>query len=403
MTTSPPPRDGPSRREILAGIGTGAIATLAGCDADGTGGNTAPLYDGDWHAYGNGPLNRHRVTGGAPAPEASESLTPASWPYLPPVVHESTAYFATDERVVAVGTDGTEQWSRNLGVTVSGAPALDPERSRFYVPTAGATSNESEGPPASVVVLSLADGRTVDTFQVGSERTYGVTVVDGDVYARSATTCVRVGSDGTERWRQTFEPLVYDEYNLGDSTATQIPPAVTANGVYVPDRDAVVKLTPDTGEEVWRVAVDTPYAASVVDDSGVIQTGWQETVAVDHAGDVRWRRDLHSRAAAGIGDSEIYIVANDLHELDAATGETNWQAHLPSEGTAAPVVTDSAIIVAAGDVRAFRRTADGMLAPDRLQWQDSSVHATAYSSPVVADGRIFVSGNFGLAVLHDGP
>lgn len=403
MTTPNPPHSSRSRRGILAGIGTGAIATLAGCDALGSGRDTAPLHDGDWYSYGNGPLNRHRVSGGAPVPESSESLTPASWPYLPPAVHDSIAYFATDERVVAVGADGDEQWSRTLDITVSGVPALDPERSRLYVPTAGVpTSDEEEDSPASVVVLSLADGQTVDTFQVGSERTYGVTLSDGDVYVRSATACVRFGSDGTERWRQRLEPLVYDEYNLGDFTATQIAPAVTADGIYVPDRDAVAKLNPDTGEETWRVPVDTPYAASVVDDNGVIQTGYQETVAVDHTGEVRWRRNLHSRAAAGIGGSDIYVISSDLHELDAATGETNWQAHLPSEGTAAPVVTDSEVVVATGDVRAFRRTADGILAPDRLRWEDSSVHATAYSSPVVADGRIFVSGNFGLEVLHDG-
>jgi outer membrane protein assembly factor BamB len=251
-----------------------------------------------------------------------------------------------------------------------------------------------------VVVLSLADGQTVDTFPIGSERTYGVTLRDGELYARSATACVRVGPDGTERWRQPLEPLVYDEYNLGDGTATQIAPAVTTDGVYVPDRDAVVQLDPDTGSEVWRVPVDTPYAASAIDDSGVVQTGWQETVAVDHGGDVRWRRDLHSRAAAGSGGSDIYVIANDLHELDAATGETNWQAHLPAEGTAAPVVTDSAVLVAAGDVRAFRRSTGGAFGPDRNWWQESSIHATAYSSPVVADGRVFISGNIGLAVLH---
>jgi hypothetical protein len=80
MTTSPPA----TGRPIPAGIDTGAMATLAGCDAVESGGDTAPLYDGDWHAFGKGPLNRHRVSGGAPAPGSSESLTPASWPYLPP-------------------------------------------------------------------------------------------------------------------------------------------------------------------------------------------------------------------------------------------------------------------------------------------------------------------------------
>lgn len=95
---------------------------------------------------------------------------------------------------------------------------------------------------------------------------------------------------------------------------------------------------------------------------GVVQTGWQENVAVDHSGEARWRRNLHSRAGAAtptIGD--IYVAANDLQEINPETGETNWQAHLPSEGTDAPVVTDDDVLVVAGDVRVFRRKPDGFL------------------------------------------
>ncbi|MFB6184201.1 MAG: PQQ-binding-like beta-propeller repeat protein [Haloarculaceae archaeon] len=78
-------------------------------------------------------------------------------------------------------------------------------------------------------------------------------MVDGDVYARSATACVGLAPDGTERWRRPLDPLVYDEFNLGDSTATQVVPAVTDDGVYVPDRDALVGLDRETERERWRV------------------------------------------------------------------------------------------------------------------------------------------------------
>jgi len=131
----------------------------------------------------------------------------------------------------------------------------------------------------------------------------------------------------------------------------------------------LVRIDRETGKENWRVSVDTPYAATVVDDSGVIQTGWQEIVAVDHSGDVRWRRDLQSRASAGVAGSDIYVAADDLHELDASTGQTNWQAHLPDSATAAPVVTDTDVLVAAGDVRAFRRTVGDLFSTDRLRWR----------------------------------
>ncbi|MFC7044540.1 PQQ-binding-like beta-propeller repeat protein [Halobacteriaceae archaeon GCM10025711] len=400
MTPAEPPASRPSRRAFLAASGTAAATALAGCSALSDGDATGAFHDGDWHSYGNGPTNANRVAGGAPALVDHEPLAAAGWPYAPPVVHDGVAYFATERHVVAVAADGGERWSRRLGVAVSGAPAIDPDRGRLYVPTRVVRTTDGPDPaPASVTVLSL-DGDVLDTLRVGDDRTYGVTVVDGDVYARGASACVRLAPDGTERWRRPLDPLVYDEFNLGDSTATQVAPAVAEDGVYVPDRDALVELDPETGEERWRVPVDTPYAASVVDDRGVVQTGWQETVAVDHSGEVRWRRDLHSRAAAAASDGDVYVVAGDLHELDAATGETNWQAHLSSEGTAAPVVTDDDVLVVSGGVSAFRRDADGFLGPDRERWRTSSVHATEYASPVVAAGRVFATGPFGLLALQ---
>ncbi|MDT3433928.1 PQQ-binding-like beta-propeller repeat protein [Haloarcula sp. 1CSR25-25] len=374
---------------------------LAGCSALGENPDAAPFHDGDWRSYGNGPANTNRVASGVPEADDYDILTAGGWPYTPPVVHDGVVYFAADRQVVAVTPDGNEQWERRLDSEVSGAPALDPGRRRLYVPTRVVRTTDAPDPaPASVTVLSLADGEVIDTVRVGDRRTYGVTIAEGDVYARSATACVRFGSDGTERWRQPLDPLVYDEYNLGDFTATQVPPAVTADGVYVPDRNSLVKLDPESGEERWRVPVDTARAASVVDGEGVVQTGHQETVAVDHSGAVRWRRDLHSRAgAATAANGDIYVAAGDLHELDPRTGETTWQAHLPSEGTAAPVVTDEHVLVVTGDVRVFRRTTGGLLAPDREHWRMSSVHAVEYSSPVIAAGRTFVVGPAGLIAL----
>lgn len=390
-----------SRRALLAAVGTAAASTLAGCSALGEDSDPAPFHNGDWRSYGNGPANANRVASGVPKVDDNDSLTAGGWPYTPPVVQDGIVYFAADRRVVAVTPDGDEQWEKRLKNRVSGAPALDGGQSRLYVPTQATRTHDAPDPaPASVTILSLADGKVIETVRVGDRRTYGVTSAEDDVYVRSATACVRLGPDGTERWRQSLDPLVYDEYNLGDSTATQVAPAVTADGVYVPDQNAVVKFDPETGEQRWRISVETAYAPSVIDDEGVIQPGYRETVAVDHSGDIRWRRDLHSRAgAATAANGDIYVAAGDLHELDPETGETTWQAHLPSEGTAAPVVTDEAVLVVSGDVRVFRRETGGVLGPDRERWRFSSVHAVEYASPVIAAGRMFVVSPAGLVAL----
>jgi outer membrane protein assembly factor BamB len=391
-----------ARREVLAAAGAATMSSVAGCSALRSGPETQPVRDGDWLAYGNGPTNDNHVEGGAPSPDEHAVLTSAPWPYAPPVVHDGLVYFASGRQVTALTVGGTERWSSRLDVAVSGAPAVDPDRGRLYVPTRVVPTADGPDPaPASVTGISLADGEIIGAPRVGDDRTYGVTIDDGDVYARSATACVRLAPDGAERWRTSLDPLVYDGYNLGDSTATQIAPAVTQGGVYVPDRDALVKLDPATGEERWRVSVDTPYAASVVNPGlGVVQTGWQETVAVEPSGDVRWRRNLHSRAAATTTGADVYVVAGDLHELHGPTGETNWQTHLPSEGTAAPVVTDECVLAASGDLRAFHRDAEGLFAPDRVRWHTSSIHAATFSSPVVSAGRVFVVGPHGLLALR---
>ncbi|MFC6862885.1 PQQ-binding-like beta-propeller repeat protein [Halomicroarcula sp. GCM10025817] len=381
-----------------------ATAALSGCSALAPDSGTVPFHDGDWHSFANGPTNPNRVPGGAPESSEGSVLAGASWPYAPPAVHDGVAYFVSEREGVAVTVDGVEQWSQSLEGELSGAPAIDPARDRLYVPTRIVPATSGPDPaPAFVAVLSLGDGSVRDRYRVGTRRTYGVTVVDGAVYVRSATACVKLAPDGTERWRRSLDPLVYDEYNLGDFTATQVAPAVTGDGVYVPDRDALVKLDPDSGRERWRVAVDTAYAAPVVaDDGGVVQTGHRETVAVDPGGEERWRRSLGTRAAAAAADDVVYVVPGDVHELDLATGETNWQAHVPSEGTAAPVVTDESVLVVSGDVRAYRREVGGLFEPDRLRWRTSSVHAHDYASPVIAAGRAFVVGPMGLQALRPG-
>ena len=399
----PPPESATSRlgrRRLLAVTGSTIGSTMAGCISIGQNESTAPLHTGNWHSFGNGPRNTNRVSGGTPKPQSYEVLTPAGWIYTHPVVHDGIVYFATDREVVALGTAGTEQWTHQLEHDVSGAPCLDPDRRRLYVPTQITGSADDVSQRAMVSVLSLSEGDLLDTYRLGTEKTYGTTVVDGDIFVRSDSACLRLAPDGSERWRQPLEPLVYDEYNLGDSTATQIVPAVEGDGVYIPDRNAIVKLDRESGDERFRIPVDTAYAAPTVDDDGIIQTGWQETVGITPSGDVRWRRDLQSRAAAAASDNEIYVISSDLHCLTADTGETKWQTHLPSEGTAAPVVTDGSVLVVSGDVRTFRRDTDGILSGDRKQWEYSEVHANDYASPVVAAGRIFVSGPFGLLALN---
>ncbi len=377
-------------------------SALAGCSILRSSDKTAAVHDGNWHSFGNGPTNTSRVAGGAPEPDEQKSLISVEWTYPPPVIHNGVAYLATDHQIVAVATDGSEQWSRRLHAEVSGVPAIDPGRRRLYVPIKDVSATSGGPVLASVIAFSLADGDILNTLRVGETTAFGVTVADGDVFIRSASACVRFGPDGTERWRHPLASLGAGTFGWGSPSMARVAPAVAEDGIYVPDRHALVKLDPATGNVRWRVTVDVPLAASIVDEYGAIQTGLRETVAVDHSGEVRWRRNLHSRAAAAAGDGDVYVVSTDLHELDAVTGETTWQAHLP-DGETEPVVTDEdVLVVTGGDIRAFRRNAGGILRPDRERWRASSVSANRFASPVVAAGHVFVIGADSLLALRSG-
>ena len=398
-----------SRRTVLAAAGTALAGAVAGCSALGGESTPSAFDDGDWRSYGGAPGNQNRAPGGAPEPNDRTVLASASWPYAPPVVHDDVAYFASDRTVVAVALDGTEAWSTAVDVgtddrrRVSGAPAVDPERSRLYVPTRVRPRSDGPDPaPAYVTAFALDDGDPEWTTRVGDGRAYGVTSDRGRVYARSTTACVSLTADGIERWRTALDPLAYDEYNLSDDFATQVAPAVGNTGVYVPDRNALVKLEPGTGDELWRVDVPAPYAAPVLDDGGVVQTGWQGVVATDGTGDVRWRRDLQSLAAAAVDGTDVCVFGTALYALDGTTGETNWQTRLGRGGgaTAAPIVTDDSVVVDSGYPIAYRRDAGGLLGPDRERWSYTEPHTSTYAAPVIASGRLLAVGPVGLYALE---
>jgi outer membrane protein assembly factor BamB len=394
-----------SRRAVLAAAGTGLAAALAGCSVLESDGDTASFHDGDWHSLGNAPGNQNRVAGGAPEPTAHEVVASASWPYVPPVVHDDVVYFATERTVRALELDGSEMWSSPLAAgsderrEVSGAPALDPDQGLLYVPTRLVPRSDGPDPaPAYVTAFELESGDPAWTTDVGDEFAHGVSVHEHDCYVRSATACVKLGPDGSERWRTPMRPLAYDEYNLSAQFATQVAPAVEPTGVYVPDKNALVKLDPDNGDERWRVRSNAPYAAPVLDDGGVVQTGWQGIVATDRFGNVRWRRDLQTLAAPAVDDTDVYVFGTDLHELDGRTGETNWSKRLGRGGsaTAAPVLTDHTVLVDTDYPIAYRRDASGLLAPDRERWSYTQPHTSTYATPVVASGKLLAVGPSGL-------
>jgi hypothetical protein len=167
-----------------------------------------------------------------------------------------------------------------------------------------------------------------------------------------------------------------------------------------PTEDGIPTITFEMGEahRFERELIDHALdgVRSVFAEYGIYQQetvrwpGWRTVIE-------GWSEKPWLRADAG-GIVEMRHERGDL----VHARETIWQAHLPSEGTTAPVVTDEDVLVVTGDVRVTRRETGGFLAPDREHWRISSVHAVEYSSPVIAAGRTFVGGPAGLVALKPG-
>ena len=121
-----------------------------------------------------------------------------------------------------------------------------------------------------------------------------------------------------------------------------------------------------------------------------LHTSSGRIAALDAAtGDERWRRDEPSSFGAGhstptLEDGTLFVGIEDaLHALDPTTGETKWTAGTAETVTSSPVVADGTVFVQGGGVAAF----DAATGEER--WHVDIPTATR-SSTAVADGTVYV-------------
>jgi outer membrane protein assembly factor BamB len=131
-----------------------------------------------------------------------------------------------------------------------------------------------------------------------------------------------------------------------------------------PKRVALEPLPILPAEQAWLVTLPSPTSAGGAMDAERIYVPLQseELTALDReTGAVRWVRAIESAWPPVVHDGVVYLAASDeLHALQAATGETMWRVPL-ARPLAAPLVFDTGWLIAVGDtgdVEAFR-AADG--------------------------------------------
>jgi outer membrane protein assembly factor BamB len=375
-----------SRRRFLRLVGVGAMAGFAGCSQS-DGGSTATDTETVTEA-GASPTGTPTET---PTPtEASASSgrfeqfqgDPAHSGQLPdagaPTGGVETAWTADVGDGIALGagiadgtviapssetslaayslSDGSTLWEYEAENPVQGFPSISGDT--VFV---GTGELYEEG--GKLVAVSIADGGERWAVEEGK---YGIlpTITEelalfssgsgGTVYAVSKT-------DGAVAWR--FSPET--DVTLGvTALADGVVYATTDSGtLYALDvADGTVRWSAETG-------IDTPNLQTVGDLVAMPNNSGDQVFAFERSdGSERWSFENEDvgrgggAAAPAVTSAGVLFSSGDaLHLLDAASGEVEWRAELPSGAynVTAPVVADGVVYASNGaDIRAFE-LADG--------------------------------------------
>jgi len=343
------------RRTILAGLGTAAVGSLAGCagGCSPTGGDGIASEDDaatGWRQVGGD--SRHR---GRAAPEERPPSDPSATTLgLGPVTDgEDTRHSPATAPAVADGRAFVAKGAHSEWVDdpPGRVYALDPDRSdpvwSMAVPS-GVT-----GPPVAVggtvVVGARDESLTAYDAETGERRwrvdlggVPGAPVVAGDrVYV--GTDAGRLATVAPGRAERCASRALVPATARLTKGGRPIPTAPAVDGetayffvdgraedAYSERTAELVALDLASGAEQWRYAVETadPLAAPSVGDGVVYVSLGGAVHAVDASEGTReWRFatgfDRPSRPA--VGDGTVYVSAKNVYALDAATGAEQWR------------------------------------------------------------------------------
>ena len=139
-----------------------------------------------------------------------------------------------------------------------------------------------------------------------------------------------------------------------------------ANGGQRPKKPEPLVTPVLPAEEAWQVALSFPPSApAAMDELRVyIPLDGEHFAAISReTGATEWTMDIESAWPPFVHDGVVYLAASDeLHALDAATGNRLWRVLLPRGAMAPMAMTPGALIVlsAPDSVLAFK-TSDGSL------------------------------------------
>lgn len=338
--------------------------------------------------------------GPAEAPTVQWSFRPGTASLSDPVVVDGAVSVASEEAVHTLDARlGTEQWAfETRGPT---APVV--ADGTVYV-------GSREG---YIHALDTRDGTLRWSFETDGRPEFRPVVVADTAYALTGTsTRYRLSAidavDGTERWRT----------GTSEETATSL--AATRETIYLVTEDEpvigesrelqrhVVALDADDGTERWRFSTNEERLTPPVVENDAVYV-----VATDHSegrsnlsalcvndGRARWSHDLEGfvDAPPAVDDAAVYVGSLELLDggasgrycvsaVDAFDGSGRWSFEMDDDTfvESSPTVAGDTVYFGGTDWKLHAlRTEDGS-----EQW---SVEVGSLSSPVVVEGKVYVSG-----------
>lgn len=361
----------PSRRAVLAALGTAGVVGAAG--AARVAGVRRPVnVTGEWH---RGAYDRRRTGHGRERDGPGPGLTRRWSIEVPRAIHDPST----------VLVDG--------GVHVVAAP--DADLANGSTPVRFLRVNPASGRVERDTQVTRYDGPSTSGAVVWDSLTYA----DGTFYVLAFDGLHALAPDGSERWHRPF----------GGAPANSIlstgHPVVVRDTVYAPTagttshtdaREGLYALDAGSGDERWRYEVPAEggwtFAPAAADGTVYCSLLDYGVVALNAAtGVVLWETRLPVNGPPTLGAGHVFVSTDrgpdqsGVAALAAGTGEMAWRSDGDGSWLGRPV--------AVAEGRVFHRASMDLVCRDaesgRERWR-RELAITGLGTPAIVDGRVYV-------------
>lgn len=186
-------------------------------------------------------------------------------------------------------TDGTERWRfafGNEGTSAFATPAYA-DGTLFVL--------GNRGKHGLLYALDPAMGKPQWHYETNAAAYVAPIVANGQVMIATADGTIHVvnGADGTRVWRSRV------------GKAIQSPPALGDDHVYAITVGKLAAINRKNGNVVWRADIGNTHYSTVVTTPGSVVVGGPTMYAFDHAGDVRWTREIPAGNIGSYGEPAV--------------------------------------------------------------------------------------------------